>query len=186
MEVASENWFCFAPRHIMAELLHNFGVDVRLLIAQVVNFVFLFFLLRKFAYAPVLEMLRKRRQEIAEGIAMRAEAEKTLGEVEEIKERTAAEAQADALAVVGRAEETGARRKEEIVAEATARSEALVAEAKVRAEKEAEKIQGRVLAEAEALVREGIARVLRQLPQEQRDGELIRNALAAVRAEQRV
>lgn len=170
----------------MAELLRNFGVDWKLLFAQVVNFAILFFLLKRFAYQPVLALLRKRRQEIADGIAMRAEAEHTLGEIEEIKKNMAAEAQADALAVVGMAEEVGARRKEEIVSEATARGEALVADAKARAEKEAEKVQERVMAEAEQLVHDGIARVLRQLPQDARDHELIRSALAAVRTSQSI
>lgn len=165
----------------MGELLHNFGVDWKLLAAQVVNFAILFYLLKKFAYRPILEMLRKRREEIAKGLEMRAEAEKTLGEVEQIKETTAREAQEKALATVQEAEETAGKRKQEILHDAEARGEVLIAEAKQKAEKEAEKVEDRVMQEAEELVRQGVAQVLRQMPAEERDRELIRSALAAVK-----
>lgn len=169
----------------MEDLIRNFGIDWKLLLAQVVNFAILFFLLKKFAYKPVLAILRKRTDEIKKGFAMRAEAEKTLGEIEKIKEKTAVQAQEDALALVQRAEETAGQRKEEIVHGAIARGEALVAEAKQKAEKEAEKIADVVAREAETLVRNGIVHVLGQLPAEVRDGELIRGALVAIRSTKR-
>ena len=166
----------------MEELIRNFGIDWKLLVAQVVNFAILFFLLKKFAYGPVLEILRKRRDEIKKGIEMRAEAEKTLGEVGEIKAKTAQQAEMDALALVAHAEETAGKRTEEIVNDATARGEALVAEAKQKATKEVEKMTEAVTREAEILVRDGIAKVLRQMPAGERDKELIRSALVAIRS----
>ena len=166
----------------MGDLLHNFGVDWKLLLAQVVNFAILFFLLKKFAYGPVLEILRKRREEIKKGIEMRAEAEKTLGEVEEIKAKTALEAQEEALALMKCTEETAGQRKEEIVGEAVARGEVLVAEAKQRAEKEAEKIEEAVMQEAQVLVRAGIKQVLRKMSSAERDEELIKGALVALKS----
>jgi F-type H+-transporting ATPase subunit b len=166
----------------MEELIRNFGIDWKLLIAQVVNFAILFFLLKKFAYKPILAMLRKRTEEIKEGFAMRAEAEKTLGQIEEIKAKTTLEAQEQALALVKRAEETAGKRREEIVTDAMKRGEMLVSEAKHTAEKEAEKIQDAVVREAEGLVREGIAQILRKMPAGERDQELIRDALTAIRS----
>ncbi|MBI4142938.1 ATP synthase F0 subunit B [Candidatus Uhrbacteria bacterium] len=53
----------------MEDLLHKLGVDWRLLIAQIVNFAILFFVLRKVLYRPVLAMLRERRERIAKGLA---------------------------------------------------------------------------------------------------------------------
>ncbi len=170
----------------MQELLTNFGIDWRLLFAQVVNFAILFFLLKKFAYQPVLAMLRKRVTEIKEGIAMRAEAEKTLGEMEVLKTQTLTRAQEDALALVSEAEETAGVRREEIVHDALARGDVLVADAQRMAEREAEKIHDAVAREAEELVRNGIAQVLQKMPADVRDEELIRGALAAIRSTKRV
>jgi F-type H+-transporting ATPase subunit b len=166
----------------MEGLITNFGVDWKLLLAQVVNFAILFFLLKKFAYKPILDVLRKRKGEIEEGFAMRAEAEKTLGEIESIKVDTIAQAQGEALALVKKAEETAGERRGEIVADAMARCEILVTEATEKSKREAERMEDTVVEEAEALVREGIARVLRQMPAEERDGNLIREALSAIRS----
>ena len=170
----------------MTEIVRNFGVDWRLLIAQVVNFTILFFLLKRFAYQPVLSLLRQRTQKIEEGFAMRKEAEKTLGEIENIKLETAKAADEEALTIVKNAEETAQLRRNEIVGEATRRGELLVAEAKKNANVEAEKIQTDVLTSAEHLVREGIARVLRQLPPDVRDRNLIAETLLAIKAENKL
>ncbi|MBI4086582.1 F0F1 ATP synthase subunit B [Candidatus Kaiserbacteria bacterium] len=166
----------------MSELLHNFGVDWKLLLSQVVNFAILFFLLKKFAYQPILAILRKRRETIAEGLVMREEAERTLGEIETLKAKSITEAQEEALAVVKRAEETAVERKDEIIGEATARGEILISEAKQKAGKEVEKMEAAVLEEAEVLVREGIKQVLRRMPAGERDEELIRGALSALKS----
>ena len=45
----------------------QFGVDWMKLIAQVLTFVTVWFILKWKAYGPILEMLEKRKQRIAEG-----------------------------------------------------------------------------------------------------------------------
>lgn len=61
----------------MSDLLTKLGIDWRLLIAQLVNFLVLFVVLRKYLYGPVLGMLAQRRERIAKGLddAKRAEAQ---------------------------------------------------------------------------------------------------------------
>lgn len=50
------------------EIIKNFGVNPILLAAQIINFLIIFFLLKKFLYKPVLELLKKRQAMIKEGI----------------------------------------------------------------------------------------------------------------------
>lgn len=50
------------------EIIKNFGVNPILLSAQIVNFLIIFFVLKKFLYKPVLELLKKRQTMIKEGI----------------------------------------------------------------------------------------------------------------------
>ncbi len=50
------------------ELLHNFGFDPVLFGAQIVNFLIIFFILKRFLYKPVLEMLKKRKDAIKQGL----------------------------------------------------------------------------------------------------------------------
>ncbi|MCL5434940.1 MAG: ATP synthase F0 subunit B, partial [Patescibacteria group bacterium] len=70
------------------EILKNFGFDPAMLAAQIVNFLIILYLLKRFLYKPVLEMLKKRSDAIQEGIKQAEEAritlEKTLEEEKKI------------------------------------------------------------------------------------------------------
>lgn len=50
------------------EILKTFGFDPVMLVAQIVNFLIIFYLLKRFLYKPVLEMLKKREDAIAKGL----------------------------------------------------------------------------------------------------------------------
>ena len=47
----------------MEDLIRQFGIDARILIAQIINFLVLFFLLRQFAYRPLLGLMQKRKED---------------------------------------------------------------------------------------------------------------------------
>lgn len=50
------------------DILKNFGLNPIFLGAQIINFLIILFLLKKFLYKPVLELLKKRQIMIKEGI----------------------------------------------------------------------------------------------------------------------
>ena len=52
----------------MQELITKLGIDWKFLIAQIVNFLVLLFVLYKFAYGPILAMLEKRQKKIEKGL----------------------------------------------------------------------------------------------------------------------
>ena len=56
------------------EIVETFGLNPVLLAAQIVNFLIVFILLKKFLYKPVLEVLRKRQITIKEGLKQAEEA----------------------------------------------------------------------------------------------------------------
>lgn len=60
---------------IKMELIEKLGIDWRLLIAQIINFLVLFFVLTKFAFRPLIKMLDERSRRI----------EQSLEEAEKIK-----------------------------------------------------------------------------------------------------
>jgi len=63
------------------DIIKNFGVNPIFLGAQIVNFLIVFFILKKFLYKPILELLNKRRLTIQEGIQQAEEARKKLEKV---------------------------------------------------------------------------------------------------------
>lgn len=50
------------------EIINNFGLDPKLLVAQIVNFLIVLFILKKLLYKPILEIFKKRQATIREGL----------------------------------------------------------------------------------------------------------------------
>ncbi len=64
-------------------ILNEFGLNPVLLIAQVINFLIILFILKKYLYKPVLTMLAKRQNSIKQGLLDSEEAKLLLQETEE-------------------------------------------------------------------------------------------------------
>lgn len=64
----------------MEKILSEFGVQPILLAAQVVNFLILLFILKKFLYGPILNILQKRKELIVKTLKNAEESEKILQE----------------------------------------------------------------------------------------------------------
>ena len=79
------------------EILNQFGVQPILLAAQVVNFLILLLILKKFMYKPLLKVLDERKKKIAESLKNAEEIEKRLAdtnvEVEKILAKAVNEGQ---------------------------------------------------------------------------------------------
>lgn len=161
----------------MSELLEHLGVNWKLLIAQAINFAILFFVLKRFAFAPIIAMLRKRKTEIEKGFQLRDEAEAHMKRIEETGERALGDARAHALEIVGEGENQAKKRKEEIVQEATKKSETIIIDAKRIIRQEQAKVEEEIAENAEKLVSRGLVAVLGKLSPDARDRELIREAL---------
>src|SRR3989344_3735833 len=113
------------------ELLEKLGIDGRLLLWQVINFAILFVVLRKFAYRPILEILRKRAETIQKGFEDAEKAKAALHDAREEREKIIREARKQASAILNDAEESGrsdvAREREQMFKEAKKEVGALVA-----------------------------------------------------------
>lgn len=166
----------------MSELIRHFGIDWKILAAQIVNFFILLFILKRFAYGPILRMLKKRKEEIERGLKFTKDAEDRLEKIGEEKEAVLKEARGEALNIVSSAENTAKARKDEIAKEAIKKSEVIVLEAKRVIAEEKAKMGDEVYKEAGELVRLAVAKVLGKIPAEERDSKLIQEALQELKA----
>ena len=80
--------------------LETFGVNWPFFIAQLINFVLVLFVLKKFAFGHIQGILVERRQRIAEGEAKMEEIQKKLDESEQEKAALLEKANADAKRMV--------------------------------------------------------------------------------------
>jgi F-type H+-transporting ATPase subunit b len=166
----------------MQEFITHFGIDWKLFLAQIVNFSVILFLLRKFAYQPILKMLRDRKQGIERGVEMQSLAEKNLKESDEAKNRILQRANVEALAVVNRSEDIAKGRQEEIIKETDKKVEGIIGDARRIIDQEKMKMNDDVMAEAQDLVRSAMAKVLGKMPASERDTKLISEALSELKS----
>lgn len=104
-------------------ILTEFGVKPILLAAQIINFLILLFLLKKFLYGPILKVLDERKKKIAEGLANAEEIKQKLAETADERDK--------------KLEQT-AKESKKIIEEATLSANQIIAEAHKKAERDIE------------------------------------------------
>ncbi len=164
----------------MSELIHNFGIDWKLLIAQVVNFGIVVFILHRFAYKPIIRILKIRKEEIEKGLLYTEEAGRRLSGAESEKEKILSMAREEGLKIVKNAEMEGKKRKEEIVKEAEIKAEKIMADGRKTVLIEKESMEKTVKNEAEELVSLALAKVLRKMEPDLRDRALVAEAVREI------
>ncbi len=109
----------------MDQIMKDFGVQPILLVAQIINFFILLLLLRKFLYGPLLKVLEKRKETIAQSLKNAEEIEKKLQKTEEDREKELDKAGKEARLMLD---------------EATKSAELIVAEAHTKAQTDIEEM----------------------------------------------
>ncbi|MDP2641124.1 MAG: F0F1 ATP synthase subunit B [Candidatus Yanofskybacteria bacterium] len=102
----------------MGDLLAQFGIDWRLLLAQAVNFGIVAGLLAWFVFRPLLSFLEERRKRIQEGLEMRQKAEDEIARTQEMRKQELARVKRQAEQLLSEAKERGAEREREMIARA--------------------------------------------------------------------
>ena len=136
----------------VSELANRFGVEWPILIAQMVNFIVVAYLLYRFAFKPVIATMDERQRKIADGLQFAEEAKNRLAESEKRQAQILQEAQAESQKILKAARDSAAAHEERARAE-TARQ---VEEIRLRADAANELERKRILAE----VRGEVARLV--------------------------
>jgi F-type H+-transporting ATPase subunit b len=158
------------------------GVDGKAFIIQLITFVLAFLVLRRYAFGPILKVLRERRETIESGVklgeemrkereALNAQVEKTLHEARQQADEILANAQDAAKQAVREAEDKAREKAAGVLKEAEAR----IATDTARARKQLEK-------EMVALVSEATEAIIDEKLDAKKDARLIERALQENRA----
>ena len=126
------------------ELLSKLGINWKLLLAQIVNFLILLFILHRFAYKPVLKMLNDRSSKIEKGLRDAEDSQKKLQEIAQKESEIMRNAREEAQIIIMKAEDIARKNKEEIIAEAKSNSEKVLKDAEKKIEEEKNKMMAEV------------------------------------------
>lgn len=151
------------------EILTNFGIQPVLLLAQIVNFLIILFILKKFFYKPITNALDQRRQKIAESLANAQLIEKRLTETEENSTKILEEARSVAQSVISEAKKESQRISDQTNLDARKTIEEALTSAKSQIEKQKDEMKKEIEHETLILVAHVVKKVLgRSLKQDER------------------
>ena len=152
------------------QIATTFGVDWPHLVAQIISFSIVCFLLHRFAYQPILSILEQRRQQIAQDVADREKIKTELAQAEAERHRTMQQAEAKATKVIEEAHAAAARLLEQEMQKAVSVAEQVIAKAREAALLEHDRMLRELKREIGTLVIEATASITRKMlsPDDQR------------------
>src|SRR5690242_19857350 len=115
---------------ILRETADTFGWNWKLFLAQVVSFCIVAYLLRRFAYKPIVAILEERRRKIEEGQLNAEKIRQELAAAEKRYQEIIAKADADAQRMIDEARQSAAHLSERKQQEAITAAEQIVTKAK--------------------------------------------------------
>lgn len=148
------------------------------LIAQVLNFFILLFILKKFAYKPLLDLMEARRQRVVSDIE---NAEKNRVASEELKaeyEKQLAEVKHEAQVIMDKANKLANETREEIIAQARAEQERLIEAARDQIAREQQKAMMELRNEVASLSMLVATQIVGKSMDEQKDKQIIADVLS--------
>jgi F-type H+-transporting ATPase subunit b len=108
----------------------DIGINIPVLVAQIVNFTVLLIVLRLFVYKPVLKMLDERRERIREGLSAAERGREQAAEANRDAQAQIDAARREGQAIVAQAQQAAQRVQEEGRAQAQLQQEAMLERAR--------------------------------------------------------
>ena len=161
------------------ELLEAFGINYKILIAQLLNFANLFFVLYKLGYKPIFKFLEDRREKIKSGIEMAEKAENQLNEAQEEKKAVIVEAKKEAADIMAKADKLAKESKDEMVKKAKEEIRLAVDQEKQRIKNEKTQTIKEIKDEIADLIILAAEKVMEEKIDAKKDKEIINKAINA-------
>lgn len=161
-------------------LSKTFGLHGWYFVAQVINFILVILVLRKFAFGPIQEMLDKRRERIEAGEEKLMRIEKQLAESEATTAAAIAKANDDALRLINEAKEGATAFSEQKSKEALAQAQQILAKAEAAGNADRERISMELKREFGRLVASTTSQVTGKVLNDEDQSRINEEALSKV------
>ena len=172
----------FAETEGSSGLLGALGIDGRLFVTQLVAFLVLLFILKKWVFPPIIRAIDKRQESIDATVREAAEARQALEKAESKADDVLAEARKEAEAVLARTQEESQRAIADAEAKAKERAEQIVTDARTQLDADVKKARAAIKKDAVQLVAVATEQVLAEKVDDAKDKALIERSLEKVEA----
>jgi F-type H+-transporting ATPase subunit b len=153
------------------------GVDGKAFLIQLVTFVLAFFILKRYAFGPIGNVLRERRETIEQGVKLGEEMRREKARFETQIEEILHKARQEADQIIGTAQDSGREAIREAEEKARAKAGIILTEAESRIKQETARARKALEKELANLVAEATEAVIQEKVDAKKDAELIERAL---------
>lgn len=159
------------------EVLAKLGIDWKLLIAQGVNFVVLLWVLKRYAYKPILRALEARTKKIEQGLKDAALSQEKLAASVEEEKKVMAAAREEAREILMKAETSAKERDTRMLEETKTKIDRMITDADAHLAEEKARLIREAKAELSEIVIAATGRVLGKAVDAKVDAGLVQAAL---------
>lgn len=163
----------------MSELISKLGIDWRLLIANTVTFFIVLWVLRRYAFRPIMGVLEKRQQMAQDTVTKSTQVEQDLVHLREKKEQTMQEAHQQSRAILQEAKKEALDVKANILIQAQAESDKIKDQTKTALTREKEEMLRAARGELADLVVAATTKVLQEKITVDVDKQLAKRSIEA-------
>lgn len=145
--------------HAPTGFFEQFGVDWPHFIAQLLTMLVVLWVLNRYAYRPLLDLLEERRRRIAESMSQAEQVKQELAKAQEAREKIIADAGKQAQQLIDEARAAAQRQGDQQLQQAIAQAEALIAKAREATDLDRQRMMTELKREVGRLVVETTAKV---------------------------
>jgi len=161
----------------MESLISTFHLDLKLIIAQLVNFLIVAGVLWFFALKPIMKIMKERTEKIEKGLKDAKSFEEKLAQAERDRLKTLSVAKKEAEILLEKARQEAEANKKQMISQAKGEIEKLVASGKTQLASEKEKMVSEVRSEIGDLVVAATKKVLDVELNKEIDNKIIKEAI---------
>lgn len=165
----------------MNDLISAFGLDYRVMIANIINFTILMLILYKIGYKPILKFVQDRTSKIESGLANAKAAAKHLEQAKAEQEAILVEARKEAQQVLANANDQAKKQADAFVEKSRNEAQAVVDKAKKDIRTEHEKMIQEAKSELSGLVLLASEKLLQEKLDEAGDKQFVEKVLADIK-----
>lgn len=153
------------------------GFSVSVFLVQLITFIFVFLILKRFAFKPIVALLEKRRQTIEDGVLLGEKMEKRQAELEGESDKVIREARHDADRIIANAHKESREVLRDAEQSAKAKADAIIKEADAHIEEDADRARRDLEKDLVGLVSEATEAVVHEKVDATKDAEIVKQAL---------
>jgi F-type H+-transporting ATPase subunit b len=165
------------------EILHQFGFDVKLFIGQIVNFLILAYIFKRFLYKPILDVFREREEKINTGLGNAEKAKAALEKARHDSDSIIKNTRAESHVILENTKKLAEEMKQEFAAKSRAESEKILADAKAQALDEMRKVEKEVKNMSLDISKKLMNEVIGKLFSEEEKQKILKRALENMQKE---